>query len=219
LDHVVARATLDGSRVLLGLDFAFAFPFCDRQAYFPSQRESAVSREILWAIVDKDCSGAPDLYGGPFYREPAARFREYLWYDPGNRGRRYEPRLRIAEDLCTLTNPTTCFKFFGANQVGPGSIAGMRFLHAMEHLRASGQVAVWPFDSYADAPVTIVEIFPRLFERLGIQARGRYKDEHERDALSSALALSELSRHQEYWHPAAMTEQARIYEGWILGVK
>jgi len=183
----------------------------------PKHADSPDGIKSLWFEIENICKGAQDFYGGPFYKEEPSPFKEYLWY-PGHKGSKYQPRLRLTEKNCQnqVTTPTTCFKFLGSNQVGSGSIAGMRFLHALEGLRKEGKIAIWPFDRVQNAVLTVVEIFPRLYERQGFEMKGR--NEHETDALTSAEALRQLSENERLWNIDAINNDAKEYEGWIFGV-
>lgn len=228
------------SKILLGLDFGFAFPYCDEGAYFPGHPESPAGIRDLWATIDDMCLDSKDLYGGPFYKDPTARFGRYLCYQ-NYRGDLFKSRHRVTEIACAeqATTPTSCFKFVGSEQVGSGSVAGMRFLHALAHNRYTGEFAVWPFDSNRSVRVTIVEIFPRLFYHLGASysspatlakavqhhgsdvpstAHGKLTED-EADALVSAAALRSIAADRAIWQPKAMNSCARDYEGWILGVR
>jgi hypothetical protein len=214
---VQQEANKAGARMLLGLDFAFALPYCDEGAYFPGCEDSPANLNALWSKTDEICSSAPDFYGGPFYREASAPFQDYLWY-PRHKGSEYQPRLRLTEKACKdqVTTPTSCFKLLGANQVGSGSIAGMRFLHALTDLRRKRKIAIWPFDDNVGTSLTIVEIFPRLCQKLGFIIEN--PNEHSRDALSSAAALRSWCDDFDLWQPLAMSDTAKKYEGWIFGV-
>ena len=223
---------------LIGLDFAFAHPFCIAGAYFPGLDESPPDREHLWHVVEWYCGEADDLYGGPFYRDQNSPFSQFYTY-PYHPGRQDQEFYRMTDlaamDILGL-NPCSVFTCIGPNQVGPGSIAGMRFL-----LRVSNQtdVYIWPFD--VNGPPmrsTMVEIYPRRFLRqaqlAGVQIQANNIRElcahfgadlqkapqnptnDMRDALVSASGMGWLVQQHQYWRvPACAAE----YEGWIFGVE
>jgi hypothetical protein len=93
----------------------------------------------------------------------------------------------------------------------------MRFLFALKELRVEGKITIRPFDINQKAGLTIVEIFPRLYERQGLSVQG--KNEHETDALTSALALRHLSEQESIWRILEAHDYAKSYEGWKFGVK
>lgn len=230
--------------VLIGMDFAFAFPYCDKNTYFPGHHQGPESVEALWEMVDTVCKDEPNFYGGTFYRNKSSHYSKYFWY-PKFKGARFDgSRLRVTEKACQRGNakPACSFKCLGPDQVGPGSVAGMRTLHHINKIR-SNSINIWPFDSFVDGKSTIVEIFPRLFYILAgqkpqdwnkidvINAILRYfgskplhrdvriRTEDEADAIISAAALRGLSSNEDLWNPLDLDERTRLYEGWIFGIK
>ena len=228
------------SRVLIGFDFAFAYPYCDRQAYFPGQQRPPASRQQLWETVEQHCNEINDFYGGPFFRGEESPFSEYFLYQTF-RGQNYEERFRATDNAARrLPNlrlrPSTAFRCVGPDQVGTGSVAGMRFLNAV---RQAANVPIWPFD--VNGPPegsTVVEIYPRLFlnqaqHQAGIgdnpgnivalcahfganlQNPPHNPTGDQRDALVSAAAMGRLVRQGPNWQ---VPDCAATYEGWIFGV-
>ena len=120
--------------------------------------------------------------------------------------------------------------------MGPGSVAGMRFLR---RLRQETNASIWPCDM-TDVPngSTVVEIYPRIFLNCagidgstppaGIikKVRNCYGatlqqmpvkwTNDERDALVSAAGMGWLALQPSTWQ--GFTAAAR-YEGWIFGVE
>lgn len=227
--------------ILVGADFAFAYPYRDQNAYFPRHLESPESAPSLWQTVETICKDEPNFYGGPFYKDQAAPFSQYFCYQT-YRGPYFDNnRLRRTDQACELmgTRPTCSFKCVGPDQVGAGSAAGMRALHflATNHSKV---LSIWPFDSLVDGKSTLVEIFPRLFfilaredpqqwnsisvinavlEHFGSKPlpHDRVGSEDEIDAIVSAAALRSLSSDGAAWHPEALGVEVRTYEGWIFG--
>lgn len=228
-------------RALIGFDFAFAYPYCDVERYFPGYPQSPSNGPSLWSLVDQVCESAPDFYGGDFYKNPGAPFAEYLLYQT-YRGELYQERFRVTEQRCRelRTSPESVFKCVGPKQVGPGSVAGMRLLHKLSTQRVA---RIWPFDSDAgnDASV-IVEIFPQVFLSLAgvnrpvlskaeqVQSalafyqatlteplRRSFYTEDERDALVSTAALRHLAQGPSLWRPDGLSPRVALTEGWIYG--
>lgn len=223
---------------LIGLDFAFGHPFCTAGAYFPGLPQSPPDIGALWNEVENLCCRADDLYGGPFFRGPRSPYSAYYRYE-GHAGDRYDDRYRIT-DRAAIANhgldPCSVFKCFGPTQVGPGSIAGMRFLR---RVRNETDVSIWPFDVNGP-PIhsTVVEIYPRFFvskaraaidqeqanniEALCTHFGANLRDAPEgptndmRDALVSASGMGRLAQQYQYWQVPSC---AADYEGWIFGVR
>ena len=230
-------------RILIGMDFAFAYPFCDAGAYFPGHPESPESPRVLWSKVDSVCDheANSDFYGGIFYRNQYSPFRKYFRY-PGYKGSCYEDRLRETEKVCKSlsAHPSCTFKCVGPAQVGPGSVAGMRALHSIA-ARHGRILSIWPFDGVSQSKSTLVEIFPRLFFILAgrdahnwkvngiVNAVLRHFDsellsggitdysEDKIDALVSAAALRALSSSVDVWDLHGRDQENSQFEGWIFG--
>ncbi len=230
-------------RMLIGMDFAFAYPYCDEGDYFPGHPESPGAHRALWGLVDKSCSRDKDLYGGSFYLHRDAPFADYICYQAYTGPLFDNSRLRLTEQACkTLgTRPSCTFKCVGADSVGIGTVAGMRLLHALSN-ESHERVPIWPFATVSEGQSAIVEIFPRLYYvRAGQDPRAwkessclervlsHYKSEplskrvviqieDEADAIISAAAMRHLAQASGAWSPTSMTECAKEFEGWIFGV-
>jgi len=230
-------------RILVGLDFAFGYPYCDRSAYFPDSNVSPRLAKELWQAVESVCQTEKNLYGGFLYRDQRSPFYEYFWY-PKHTGAYFDgKRLRKTELAClNKTRPSCPFKCLGADQVGSGSAAGMRALYLIDRNYACF-FCIWPFDHLANGKSTIVEIFPRLFlyavskdsrqldytnatnavlNQFGSKAlpQGiKVKSEDERDSIISAAAIRYLSSDIGVWYPEGLDEETRLHEGWIFGIR
>lgn len=219
------------ARVLVGLDFAFALPFCDAGAYFPGKTKAPRTPWDLWHTVDDVCQGAPDYYGGSFFRNESASYSSYfMWQQEGQvfKGSNYEERYRVTEKLAILrrTAPKSVFRCLGQGQVGTGSVAGMRWLYHLKKLQGE-MVQIWPFEKDTKPRVIIVEIYPRLCRlflskadlvRVSATADEPNREDKE-DALISAQALRRLAAADETWQLSEAVAAAAEYEGWIFGVK
>lgn len=238
-DQLISMAKKDGP-VLAGFDMSVAFPFCDVGVYFPGYSNSPPDAPALWRAVDEASRHANDFYARP-YTEPGRPEADYF-NAPGHRGSKYDiKRLRVTDQQCLRwTRPSSVFNGVGPGSVGTGSLAGMRFFHAMKKQKAA-RISIWPFDDITgDEQLVLCEIFPRFYiKRAGLDPRRwreasflnavlrnfnsrpaprRVYSEDEMDALFSSAALRTLAAQKENWQPAAMTDLAARREGWIFGV-
>ena len=233
-------AAMDGPPTLFGFDFAFALPFCDRGSYLPPGVFAAATPRALWQWVDATCAGDPDFFAGRLIDMPALAG---LFWSAGKRPAGFAERLRLSDRTCRdagLGRPQSVYKLIGAAQVGKGSLAGMRFLHAL--CQAAGdRIAVWPFAVPEGQRHVCCEIYPGLFAAAG-GGRGKVRDaahltdilgslgcsedlpaaamgnDHEADALVSAAGLRYYAGRAATWRPSAMTAEAAAREGWIVGL-
>lgn len=230
--------------ILVGLDFAFAYPYCDHNAYFPENVSGPKSALELWQTVESICQTEQNFYGGPLYQDRRSPFYEYFCYQT-HTGLYYDnKRLRKTEQACKLlrTQPTCSFKCVGPDQVGSGSAAGMRALHFIDK-DYGNLLAIWPFNGLAKGKSVLVEIFPRLFFTMAkedprqvnnisvvnavlrhfgskpLPQGTRTESEDEADAIVSAAALRSLSSNGKVWHPQSLDKEVRIHEGWIFGIR
>jgi hypothetical protein len=238
----LAELHRDKQRVLVGFDFAFAFPYCDKEAYFPGHKRSPETVEALWETIDAICQDSTDFYGGPFYKTQDATFGEYLHY-PFKKGNRYEDRLRKTDASCLNIKgcvPASVFKCLGPASVGIGSIVGMRLLHYVNN-KLNQSFLICPFQDIDNFRSVIVEIFPRLFFNLAGQNSAGWKNRNivdkvlshfesealppdltidskdQIDAIISAAAIRYLYKKTEIWQRLKSYDCAREFEGWIFG--
>lgn len=234
-------------RILVGADFAFAYPWCCKSTYFPGLSESPESAPALWQRIDSICQYERHFYAGPFYKDRATSFSDYFCYQDGARPYydKVKNHMRRTEEVCakSYTKPTCVFKCVGSDQVGSGSAAGMRALHFLATNHAH-TMSIWPFDNISKNKSVLVEIFPRLFFCLAKQDPKRWREdgvvnsvlryfvseplekgfdltskyaEDQVDAIVSTAALRQLSSHPEVWHPQSMDRKTKRFEGWIFG--
>ena len=224
-------------RVLIGFDFAFGYPYCDKSTYFPGYADSPGNVRNLWKTVDGFCkaNNGGDFYGGSFYSGSGSRFKRY-YRQNGGEPQPKELRSRVTDDWAKEPAgriPSSAFNCVGPNQVGPGSLAGMRLLHKLQH---DTNIAIWPFDATDEqGRSTIVEIYPRLFIKKAKGMKGECPppstvrelvgcygailedkcekwSEHERDALVSAAGMGWFASRQEIWTaPAKACSCAAAY--------
>ena len=177
--------------------------------------------------------------GGHSIRGQSSPFKDFhLCHD--FKGAKYEERYRVTDEKAKQAagrKPSSVFKCVGPSQVGPGSVAGMRFLG---EVRKETNVPIWPFDTTGvPNDSTVVEIYPRLFlHSAGIGGGGqptpdtvaklrkcyqatlqdapvKWTDD-EWDALISAAGMGWFVRQPSVWEGPT---GAAKYEGWIFGVE
>lgn len=228
--------------VLVGIDFAFAYPYCEKGAYFPGHRKTPPDVTSLWAKVDEICRGEGNFYGGPFYKSHAALFSQYIWYQT-YKGSKYCGLFRQTDEACRragLDKISSVYKCVGAT-VGVGSVAGFRLLHKINSKDAAH---IWPFcGKPATSGTTLVEIYPARF----LECAGVYRDgnsnqqqvrealtfygiclspelrdcnftEDERDALVSAAGMKWWLSQKGSLAWSATGRTCTAYEGWIFGI-
>lgn len=224
-----------GARVLVGIDSAFSMPFIDKGAYL-NAAHGVSHAQALWKTVETACSQAFDLYGGPF-----AVSHQRHYHRTGARGADYERRMRVAETRAVEAGAGPCesvFHLIGPSQVGLSGLSTIRML-----VRLAGQkgVAIWPYDSVADAQTVLTEIYAAAFAKMGGH-RGKIRDvkalnrvlknfeskpfrrrndplsDDACDALITSAALRAIANSRKYWHPALLSTKVRETEGWIFGI-
>ncbi len=230
-----------GERLLVGFDFAFAFPWRDGAGYLPGLSDSRPNSAFeLWETVDRICARDADFFGGALVAD--RRIAPFFW-TRGGRPEGFAERARETERQCAAEGrgrPESVFKLIGPKQVGKASLAGMRLL-AWLRRRHGPRLRAWPFEPLDGARFVCVEIFPRLFlsaagmgssklrDRVSVAQAvahfgaaapvdlpGRFTD-HEADALVSAAALCAWAKERAPWRAPDACDGA-IREGWIFGV-
>lgn len=226
-------------RLLIGLDFAFGFPFEEANVGYLGGRLNQVDSVFaLWKWIDEASCADPDFGCRAFTNDP--RFAPLFWKS-GQRPETWRPRKRRTELACataTQTQPETVFKLIGSKQVGKASISGIRVLHHIR-IRSEGAVSFWPFEKLSNS--AIAEIYPTLFRKLAtgsvkkLSARdlntalptfGSQKmpatranlSDHETDALISAAGLRSIASNPKTWSFPELTSDRVKREGWIIGV-
>ena len=247
-DYLVTTAenAMGKKPVLVGIDFAFAHPFADKDSYFPETDLSPANVVSLWAMIDQVNADQPDLYGGAMFQH--ALWGDYYLAPPTYEARHYASRRRLTEIAARAAgrSPSPTFKAVGADNVSTGSLAGMRLLHQLKR-QLGTRLSVWPFDAIVagQTNLVLVEIFPSFyFYRLGMvpakkaaadpaflnQALAGYgsdgvpadframgHDADEADAIIAAAALRHFSTASSF-RLSANIKVAAQQEGWIYGV-
>ena len=115
-------------RLLIGVDFAFGYPFADEGSFFPGLDFQLKTAPALWRLVEEYTEASSNFYGANFYKRKDVEFHRY-YLSPYGKGNLYKIRQRLTEVVCSdVTSPHPVLKCIGAANVGTGSLAGMRVL-------------------------------------------------------------------------------------------
>lgn len=236
----LTRRLSGGERLLIGLDFAFSFPWIAGEGYLAGRAPEIADVFSLWERIEQASGDAPDHFAGPVVTHEA--FAPSYW-QRGTQPAGWRNDKRLTETACaeaTATRPETVFKLIGAKQVGKAALAGIRTLRAIR-LAAPAHVAVWPFETLAGRSA-LVEIYPTLFRRQALGSLVKIRDraildtalaalgsgasldvpaqfsDHDGDALISAAGLRSLDRMGNAFALAGRAAAQARYEGWIIGV-
>ena len=241
LTRTIQHWPKEAKPILVGLDFAFSFPFVDRDCYFP--HEECPTADWLALIARMRRQTGDDYITSPFVDHD---FYQRYFKIKDREGQAYARRFRVCENVDYLRghNPATVFNLIGGDQVGRGSISGMAVLYDIRQ-KFGAHVHVWPFDGLTPtdgARAVIVEVWPRLcYELLGVPpVSHRYPKvfrvaihesnipdpdqapmatgENTGDAIISAAALHRFSADEAYWTaPQTLAPNSYPREGWIWG--
>jgi hypothetical protein len=241
LDYV---KSLDSGRTLIGFDFAFSLPWPGGNGLLLASGEKLHDVRSLWERVERLCADEDDLFAGPVWLSERSPFRPFIYHHHSkHKGSLYcRKRFRITEKAAS-GRPISVYHMTGA-QVGQGSFAGMRLLHALRD--SYGDVAIWPFHQTGKSRVVIVEVYPSLFYRQAGCRRPRNKDTNKdflgnirktlnhfgipdsrqkfersidaADATVAAAALACLSNDKAVFSISSIHRKMASREGWIFGV-
>jgi len=227
---------------LVGMDLGIALPFVDAGAYFPGWADSPADARKLWAMVDQIATNDAHHAVTSFvdHDDIAPHFRRHgnrqgHAFTPG-RGRMRETERAQEKMGCT---PTSNFNLVGASQVGKSSLTGMRVLHQL-----NGQIPVWPIDPLPQHGSVICEIYTTIAAMAAGRTAARSKirtgleldqaltaldsrafghdgpiDDHRSDAIITAAWLRRAAHDPRLWHPATMTDEIAVTEGWTFGAQ
>jgi len=167
----------DGA-TFVGIDFAFAHPFHDENAYYPDLGDQPSDPAALWAHIDSLCHDAEHLYGGAVFTTRG--IGRYYLSAYNTKAMMYRARRRRTEHAAHAAGlaPSLTFKAIGADNVATGSMAGMRLLHTLKS-RLGERLAIWPFDSVQP-------------DFVGGAANGGVGGKEGGGATSATLILSEI---------------------------
>jgi hypothetical protein len=228
-----------GRRLLIGLDFAFGFPFEPGIGYLGGKARRIRNIFSLWSLIETKSGGEADFGCARFISDPDY---EQLFWKSGKMPEQWIARKRRTEYACadaTHTRPDTPYKLLHSKQVGKASITGIRVLHKMRS-RNHHFVAIWPFETVSQS--AIVEIYPTLFRKIATGSIAKLRSlealnpaltkfssrtlryaespdlsDHETDALLSAAGLRFIANDPRIWSPDELNSKTVQREGWIFG--
>ena len=223
---LIDTARAAGQRLLIGFDFAFAYPtgLAARLTGTPDPR--AVWRWLAGAVED-----APDNTNNRF--AVASRINRSFsegpgpfWSHPSGQHWPDLPALKQGIDYAALglsehraaesaaPGAKSPWMLFNPGSVGSQSLLGLPMIY---RLCQRPGVSVWPFDATEAAPVVLAEVYPSLLAgpvAVAANRHGLTRDQAQVRVLSQAL-----------WHLAQADQMAPLLavpdqadeEGWILG--
>jgi len=225
ISKLIDREMAAGRRLLATFDFPFGYPQGTARRITGRDDPCALWAWLAARITDTE-DGSNNRYTvaeemnrhfegpGPFWGKP----NDLDWPDVPYRkaGILFD---QVAEHrACDLVAKaaSSCFQLAFPPTVGGQVLMGLPMLH---RLRQRVGVAVWPFESWQDAPVVLAEIWPGLVEpavkaAMSDAAADRIRDCEQVRLLSRALSRMPADRLSAMMSdlPAAATEEA-----WILG--
>jgi len=221
----IEAALAAGERVLVGVDFPFGYPSGLARALTGRSgglavwdwlsdrlRDDARNLSNRFEVAAQANAALPGI--GPFWGRPAGLSLPGLPARGRERQGQTLPDLRAADRRAR--GAQSAWKLLGAGSVGSQALTGIPRLQALRR-RFAGQVAVWPFEPVAGAPVVLAEVFPSLLRDQVARAQGYpCRDAAQVDLLARALhglgdgigALLAPDTPDEVLHE----------EGWILGL-
>ncbi len=227
LKAAITAALNAGERLLIGFDFPFGYP-----AGFAAQICGARDPLALWDWLTSHIEDAADntnnrfrlaaeinagLPGiGPFWGRPRnLKLPDLPEKGTARHGHPFAER-RAVEALVTSAQPV--WKLYTTGSVGSQSLLGLPVLSRLRRTYPA-QIAAWPFEPWAEAPVVLAEVYPSLLAQQVKAAitDGAIKDEVQVRLLSTALArLARDEMLAPLFAPDA-PDKVLAEEGWILG--
>ncbi|THH34376.1 molybdopterin molybdenumtransferase MoeA [Aliishimia ponticola] len=218
----IAQERQKGHRVLVGFDFAFAYPSGFAEALLGS--DDPVNPLDVWAHLADAIADMPernnrfDLAGdinrglgqgkGPFWGNALQRDIVGLPRTKQDYANPF-PERRTCE--ARAKGSFTCWQLAGAGAVGSQTLMGLPVLHRLRE-RFGMDVTVWPFEPLG-GPVAFVEIWPSLV--LGSAPDGEIRDAWQ--VREMAIRISALSAEALRQITTIESPEARR-EGWIFGL-
>ncbi|MBP9183703.1 MAG: molybdopterin guanine dinucleotide synthesis [Fuscovulum sp.] len=225
LTALIDTARAEGLRLLVGLDFAFAYP-----QGFAARLTGEANPRAVWRWLDGAIEDAPDNRNnrfavaaginalfpegpGPFWSHPSGQHWPGLPFT--RQGIDYAALGLTEHRMAEAAAPgaKSPWMLFNPGSVGSQSLLGLPLVH---RLAARPDTAVWPFDP-PDAPVVLAEVYPSLLA--GPVAICANRDDIPADQAQVRLlsrALWALSRADALALLMQAPSEAAT-EGWILG--
>ncbi len=226
LSALLDTALAAGQRVLVGFDFAFGYP-----AGLAHRLTGQATAPAVWAWLADAVEDAPDNTNnrfavasrinrafpegpGPFWSHPSGQ----SWPDlPARKAGIDYPALGLAESRAAegvAKGAKSPWMLFNPGSVGSQSLLGLPLIH---RLSQRPEVAVWPFQPVADAPMVLAEVYPSLLAgpvAILANREGLTADQAQVRLLAAALwRLSQADR----LGPLLQVPPEAAEEGWILG--
>lgn len=215
-----------GRRVFVGFDFPFGYP-----QGFVRRISGSDDPFVLWdwleARITDDEAGNNNRFEvaeemnrlfngpGPFWGKPnpdgwpdIPYKKQGVVYDQVAERRLADLRAKAA---------SSCFQLFFNPTVGSQVLMG---LPVLTRLRRRGDVAVWPFEPGADAPVVLAEVWPGLIEPAVKQAMADASVDEIRDRVQVRLLSRAISLLGTEEFDTLMTQIPDVAreEAWIFGI-
>ncbi|QIE46891.1 molybdopterin molybdenumtransferase MoeA [Pseudohalocynthiibacter aestuariivivens] len=224
LTEIIRTEQDAGRRMLIGFDFPFGYP--KGFARIVTGKDDPLA---LWDWLAAQITDTPE---GENNRFEVAETINALFAGPGPFwGKSHQDRWpgvpyrkigipfdRVAEKRScdrVANTPSSCFQLFFNPTVGSQALMGLPML---SRLRRINGVAVWPFETWHNAPVVLAEIWPGLIEA-AVKAQVARDGTEIRDRVQVRLLAGALSRLAPEALTTMMTDipaEARE-EAWVLG--
>lgn len=234
IDEVIETSI--SQRVLIGFDFSFGYPAGFAEAVVG---EPGAGWRSVWAwcaenIADDDRNRNDRLevaaalndrlaaqgHGTPFWGYPGAERHDGLsrsrpdTYAPFDEFRITEHRVRIRGH-----RPFSSWQLAYPGSVGSQMLLGIRSLELLRR-RHGERVRIWPFET-ADAPVTIAEIWPSMFD-IDVSLHP-VRDAAQVMTMVQRLAAADADGTLADWFAPDLTVDEWVVvsaeEGWTFGVR
>lgn len=226
LADLIGTARRAGQRLLIGFDFAFAYP-----AGFAARLTGRPDPRAVWAWLAGAIQDGPDNRNNRF--DVAARLNATFpegpgpfWSHPSGQHWPGLPFRREGIDYAALDlaehraaeaaakGAKSPWMLFNPGSVGSQSLLGLPLLH---DLAQRDDVAVWPFDAPDSAPVVLAEVYPSLLAGpVAICANRHGLPADQAQVRLLACALWRLSLRGALG-PLLTAPAVAAEEGWILG--
>jgi len=226
LNALIKTALAAGQRLLIGFDFAFAYP-----TGFATRLTGQENPRGLWRWLDEAVEDASDNKNNRF--DVAARINAAFpegdgpfWSHPTNQHYPGLPSRKVTIDYAALgiaehraaeaaaKGAKSPFMLFNPGSVGSQSLLGLPMIH---RLAARQGVAVWPFEDIAIAPVVLAEVYPSLIAGpVAIEANRHTLTADQAQVRLLSCALWRLAQAGQL-APLLETPPEAATEGWILG--
>lgn len=217
---MVAALRPDEQRTLIGLDFAFGYPFGAMKAVFGASTWREMTDRLRHSLLK---FGSASAVAAAINDDPRFRGHGPFRFNANRTDFRFYLDTRIAYyRLVESYVPQAISQWYlgsGAT-VGYSTITGLAALAELLDRRDCGKCnfRVFPFEPISDDAHVICEVYPAIWQHV----EGGFASDHERDALRAANGLAAADAAALIIPPnllALPQAEARIQEeGWVSGV-